>query len=473
MNPSEYPLGEPIAAIATALAPAALGVIRVSGNDSVRLLSACFSRGEALRAAPGNTLVHGWILGENGTADRIDEVMVAAYRSPKSFTGEEAAEITCHGGTATVLAVYRRLLAAGFREAERGEFAFRAFANGKTDLLRAEAIREIIGAQTETALSHAANRLAGDLSAEIRRVKESIIRARAAIGVEIEYPEEEDAESGAFDDSLVREALQALARLRDTWAAERLLQDGARVVLAGRTNAGKSSFFNTLLKEDRAIVSDVPGTTRDWLESTADFSGIPVRLFDTAGMRETGDAIEAEGVNRSRLLASEADLILYLVDSSEGLDAGDRAFLSDAARDGTPAVLVWNKDDRSDSKPLPSPLPTGARAAVRTSAKRGTGVSELVRQAAGILLEGTGGGPSGKAGQAVRAPALGSERQKRDVAAACESLEHAVSAAAAGFPMDAIEEDLSNALDHLASITGEVSGADVLDAVFSGFCVGK
>lgn len=464
MKPSEYPLGDPVAAIATALVPAALGVIRLSGDSSLSLLSACFSRPQALAEAPGHSLVHGWILTPEG--ERIDEAMVAVYRAPRSFTGEDAAEVTVHGGPATVLAAYRRFLAAGFREAGRGEFAFRAFANGKTDLLKAEAIREIIGARTETGMAHAARRLGGDLSAEIRRVRDLILRCRAAIAVEIEYPEDEETGSGAFDRELIGEALTALELLRDSWAAERLLQDGARVVLAGKTNAGKSSLFNALLKEDRAIVSDVHGTTRDWIEATADFSGIPVRLFDTAGLRETGDSIEAEGILRTRTLAAGADVVIYLADAAQGLNGEDLAFLEEAGKGGLPLILAWNKCDREEATPLPGELPPGAAAAVAVSARKGTGLADLVAAAAGLLLgEGTEG--------AERRPSLGSERQRRDVAAACEALAHAQEAALSGFPMDAVEEDLETALERLASITGETTGADILDAVFSGFCVGK
>lgn len=466
MNPSEYPLGEPIAAIATALVPAALGIVRVSGNSSVNLLASCFSRPEALANAPGHTLVHGWIQGGPNGSQRIDEVMISVYRAPRSFTGEEAAEITAHGGPATILAVYRRLLEAGFREAERGEFAFRSFANGKTDLMKAEAIREIIGARTDTARSHAANRLAGDLSGEIGRVREHILRSRAAIAVEIEYPEDEETGSGAFDDRDILRALESLEGLRESWAAERLLQDGARIVIAGKTNAGKSSLFNTLLKEDRAIVSDIHGTTRDWLEATADFAGIPARLFDTAGLRETGDLIEAEGVNRSRLLAADADLVLYLVDATAGLAADDLGFFAEAGDKLPPAILVWNKADKDGALAPPQSVPKNVSSVAATSAKRGTGIRELVRLAAGLLV-------ADRAAFPERRAALGSERQKRDVEAACLSLRHALEASKAGFPVDAIEEDLEDALDRLASITGETSGADILDAVFSGFCVGK
>jgi tRNA modification GTPase len=475
MKPSEYALADPIAAIATALAPAALGIVRCSGAGCVGLLAPLFSRPDALRGAAGNTVSHGWL--HDAAARPVDEVMIAVYRAPKSFTGEESAEIVCHGGTATVLAVYRLLVASGFRAAERGEFSFRSFANGKADLSRAEAVREIIGAETDAARARAANRLAGSLSAEIDAIKKTILGALAAIEVEIEYPEDEETTAGAFDSAAVRSAAERLRGLESTWAAEQLYQNGASIVLAGRTNAGKSSLFNAFLKEDRAIVSAEHGTTRDWLESRADFDGIPVRIFDTAGLRMTADAIEAEGVRRSRALASEADLVLYLVDAREGLADEDRDFLRKGR--ASPVILVWNKADRGDAKAMPGASDAacraasgaangvvGARATLAVSAKRGTGIAELVRESARLLAEARGGATE-------RACALGTERQKEAVRAALGFLSHALEAAGEGFPMDAVAQDLEDAISSLGEITGEVTSADILDAVFSGFCVGK
>lgn len=483
MKPSEYDLDEPIVAIATALVPSALGIVRTSGNGAIELVARAFSRPEALRSAGGGTLVHGWVLApakdvagkklDTAEREKIDEVVLAVYRAPKSFTGEDAVEITGHGGPATVLAVYRALVAAGFRPAERGEFSLRAFANGKADLTKTEAIREIIDAKTDEARGHAADRLAGSLSAEIGEIKSMVTRVLAAIGVEIEYPEDEETTHGAFDSSLVKEASERLRVLESAWAAEKMYQDGARVVLAGKTNAGKSSLFNALLKEDRAIVSDVHGTTRDWLESTADFAGIPVRVFDTAGLRETTDLIEAEGVDRSRSLAGNADLVLYLVDATAGLSADDSEFLERAHGEKARAILVWNKADKPGALPVPANFPARdgavAYSAIPCSAKTGAGIEALVAEAARLLM-----GEKGETGlRNVRSGAPGSERQKIAIETANSFLAHALEAAAQGFPMDAIEQDLEEALSALGEITGEVTSSDILDAIFSGFCVGK
>lgn len=469
MKPSDYSLNDPIAAIATGLVPAALGIVRTSGKGCIDLLAPLFSRQAALLSAPANSLVHGWMI-EPVSGQKIDEVMLAVYRAPKSFTGEDSVEIIGHGGPSAVLAVYRLLVSAGFRSAERGEFSFRSFANGKTDLTRAEAVREIIDARTDTARAHAADRLSGTLAAEINRMKDLILTTLAAIEVEIEYPEDEETTAGAFDSRRLEEARGQLIKLESSWAAERLYRDGARVVLAGRTNAGKSSLFNTLLKEERAIVSDIHGTTRDWLESWADFGGIPIRIFDTAGLRETGDLIEAEGVERSRSLAGDADLVFYLVDAADGLNADDRAFLSggegrQVGSQRVPVILVWNKADKADARPIPQTSDVGTAASCAVSAKKGTGIADLVKKATEILL---GESPRGE-----RTAGLGTERQKTAVRTALSFLTHALTAAREGFPMDAIAQDLEDALAALGEITGEISSADVLDAVFSGFCVGK
>lgn len=475
MKPSEYSLNDPIAAIATALVPAALGIVRTSGTGCIELLAPFFSRPQALLNAQGNTLIHGWLYRDRDLKhddDRIDEVMLAVYRSPKSFTGEDAVEIIGHGGPQAVLAVYRLLVSAGFRSAERGEFTFRSFANGRTDLARSEAILEIIGAQTDTARGRAANRLAGNLSTEITAIKNMVLTALAAIEVEIEYPEDEETTRGAFDTQRITDAIVRLAELESGWSSERLYRDGARVVLMGRTNAGKSSLFNMLLKEERAIVSEIHGTTRDWLESAVDFGGIPVRIFDTAGLRDTEDLIEAEGVERSKNLALDADLVLYLVDGTVGLTDEDK--IPSSAQ----VILVWNKADKDGALGAPpvmgastSGLAHGAasgngiRAVCPISAKKGSGISELVKKTTDLLL--------GDNRSTIRETGLGTERQKNAIQAALASLNHALQAAKEGFPMDAIAQDLEDALTPLGEITGEVTSGDILDTVFSGFCVGK
>ena len=494
-----YTPEEPIAAIATALAPSALAVIRASGKNCIQLISSVFSRPEALLNAPGYTMVHGWIVAPDetscsnasntiadctannapaqsdatppGARARIDEVMLGVYRAPKSFTGEDMVEIFCHGGTAPVLAIHKLLLKIGFRSAERGEFSFRSYINGKTDLTRAEAIKEIIDSRTDESRSRAAGRLAGNLTQELDRIKQLLIRTAASIEAEIEYPEDEETISDAYDSSELEEARRSLQRLSDTWAGEKLYQDGARVVLCGRTNAGKSSLFNTLLKEERAIVSDIEGTTRDWIESWVSFGGIPVRLFDTAGLRESSDVIEQSGVERSHELAEDADLVLYLADASAGFTPEDRVNIEQLQKKTQKKiVLVWNKCDTcatikcvGEAEKLPDEISCCPH--VHISARTGQGIAKLVNTVHELLSE--------QKETARQQAGLGSERQKNAVDDALDSVSHALVATDEQLGLDAVVQDIEDALASLAIITGETSPDDILGNIFSRFCVGK
>jgi tRNA modification GTPase len=468
MDTTGYTPEEPVAAIATALAPAALGIVRTSGKGSIELLSRIFSRPKLLKAAAGNSIVYGWIVDRSEECERrIDEVLVSVFRAPKSFTGEDMAEISCHGGTAVILSIFTLLLKNGFRQAQRGEFTFRAYINGKTDLTRAEAVREIIDSRTDAARSRAAGRLSGDLYEQIDRIKKDITDTLAAVEVEIEYPEDEETIADTFDRQALEKAAQDLSELSLSWKSEKLYQDGARVVLCGKTNAGKSSLFNILLKEERAIVSDIAGTTRDWIESWADFDGIPARLFDTAGIRETTDIIEKTGVERTRDLSSDADIILYLADSSVPIDSADLEFL---AAHPEPVIFVWNKCDRADcqytelTETEKIKIP-GLRSQVRISAKCSDGLSLLVTEVKKELVGGTAS-DRGRSG-------LGSQRQKEAVDEALESVRHALQVSADNYTLDAVVQDLEDSLDALGRITGEVTPEDVLGSIFSHFCVGK
>ena len=458
MTPSQYAPEEPISSIATALAPAALGIVRVSGTGCIELVSKVFSRPKALLEAPGNTLVYGWIVDQG---QKIDEVMLSVYRAPKSFTGEDMVEISCHGGPAVVTAIQNLMLKSGFRQANRGEYTFRAYINGKTDLTKAEAVKEIIDSHTDTSRSYAAGRLAGSLFAEIDSIKKLIIDTLASIEVEIEYPEDEETIADTFDRKNIEIAIKRLQSLVDSWQGEKLYQDGARVVLAGRTNAGKSSLFNAILKEERAIVSDIEGTTRDWLESWASINGIPVRLFDTAGLRETSDQIEAQGVEISRNLVHDADVVLYLVDSQQGLIKEDRDFIEHCTE---PLIIVETKIDK-DGENRENIEIKESFSVCKISSKTGEGIAELFNQISAILTAGL----SSERQQA----GLGSARQKESVAEALESVKHALVSADDNYTLDAVVQDLEDAIDSLGEVTGDVTPDDVLGSIFANFCVGK
>ena len=489
MTPNQYTPEEPISSIATALAPAALGIVRVSGKGCIELVSRVFSRPKALLGAAGNTLVYGWIQApvvecpQSGCIEttKIDEVMLAVYRAPKSFTGEDMVEIFCHGGPAVVMAVQNLMLKSGFRQANRGEYTFRAFINGKTDLTKAEAVKEIIDSHTDVSRSHAAGRLAGGLFEEIDSIKKLIIDTLAAIEVEIEYPEDEETIADSFDRSDIELAASRLQALADSWRGEKLYQDGARVVLAGRTNAGKSSLFNAILKEERAIVSDIEGTTRDWLESWASINGIPVRLFDTAGLRQTSDVIEAQGVEISRSLVHDADVVLSLVDGTQGMNDEDQQFIDNCKE---PLIVVYTKSDKGGGVTGAEPLGEGVasnevRARGRLSppvcaisSKTGAGLSELFAKIYGLLTADLGGSGAGSTTERAQA-GLGSARQKEAVSEALECVRHALVSADDNYSLDAVVQDLEDALDSLGEVTGDVTPDDVLGSIFANFCVGK
>ena len=454
-----YTLDDEIAAIATALAPAALGIVRTSGAQSIELISRFFSRPNALLQAQGHTLVYGWIHDEGV---KVDEVILCVYRAPKSNTGENAVEILCHGGPGIVKAIYRLCIKNGFREAERGEFTFRSFIHGKADLTRAEAVREIIDSKTNTAQQKAAGRLSGTVFREIETIKTDLMTALAALEVGIEYPEDEETIADSFDEALLKKPLSALQQLAASWQTEKIYQAGVRLVLAGKTNAGKSSLFNALLKEDRAIVSDIHGTTRDWLEAELDFKGIPAHIFDTAGLRATEDTIEAIGVQRSVELASAADIVLYLIDGTKPPAEEDCAFIE---RNTVPLIIVQTKADKGQTEPLSAALQRYP--AVSLSSKTGAGLDMLIDTVVGLVTADTAL-PMQDAGVS-----LGTERQKEAVTAALEAVRHALEAGRSGYPLDAVIQDVEEAVHALGSVTGEVRSDDILDKIFSGFCVGK
>lgn len=475
---------QPIVALATPYASGALAVIRTSGVGAVEMVDALFSPRGRLAAADGYTVHHGRLVipeGEWAGADSapgeqggevLDEVLATVFRAPRSYTGEDSVEISCHGSPAGIDRILAALCAAGFRPAEPGEFTLRAFLAGKIDLTRAEAVQEIVSAQTREAHAMALQRLSGAVEERINDVKGRLVSLLAAIDIQLDYPEEETGEIVVPPES-VREVEELLRSLLAGWRTGRIYQEGVRVAIAGRTNAGKSSLFNALLRQDRAIVSAIAGTTRDYLEAPISLSGVPARIFDTAGFRETIEEIESEGIRRSSEILDSADLVVWVKDASTGspvatagspvATAGDADEAAEAAvierlRAEGRLVGAWNKIDLgSDAAPPRGFLPV--------SVKTGAGMDALVQALSHAVL------PESLAWTGE--PVIDSLRQKELLERALQALGHVREGLSEQVPVDTIALDMEEAVRALGEITGEVTSDDVLDAMFRGFCVGK
>ena len=457
----------PIAAFATSPGWSALTLIRCTGAGSPELAAAVFSAPGKLLQAAGNTVVHGWIVTANA---KIDEVLVSVFRAPKSYTGEDGVDICCHGGGAAGKGVMDALRAAGFHDALPGEFTFRAFMNGKLDLTRGESVMELVSARTDRGRHNAVSRLSGVLETEINAIKKKLVEILSGVEVFLDYSEDEigidaDEDAGRFTGlEPAREALARLRMLAESWKRERIYQEGVLAVIAGRPNAGKSSLFNLLLKEERAIVTEVPGTTRDWIEAWVSIEGVPVRLADTAGLRESLDPVEKIGVERSRDLLEAAELVLYLIDGEAGFTAEDAAFIGELKQ--KPHLIIWNKVDLA----LPS-ADNEIKECVCVSAKTGEGIAALTSAIAAAITTAINGEMGARA--ETSPAALGTERQKNLVEAAAAALEEALALAVREEPLDIIAPLLRDAINSLGEITGEVSTADILEEMFGKFCVGK
>jgi tRNA modification GTPase len=446
-----------IVAPATPWGVSALAVLRASGPGAVAAVARICENPRRIAEAPGNSLRRA-LLVDPESDEVLDDAVLGIYRAPHSYTGEESVEIFCHGSPPGMRRILATLYRVGFRPADPGEFTLRAFLAGKIDLTRAEAVHEIVQAQTARGHEMALARLGGSIEAAIDESKGALVQIMAAVAVQLDYPEEDTGEV-VIPPETVATARRRLAELAETYRTGRLFQEGARVALAGRTNAGKSSLFNALLREERSIVSATHGTTRDYIESRLDLAGIPVLLYDTAGLRMTEESIEGEGIRRTRNLLENADLVVYVVDGSRGLDPEDREALAAAPGAGGREVIpVWNKiDDPSGGTP-----PEGF---VPVSATTYQGIEKLVARIVAALTpdrtyrEGS--------------PVIDSLRQKNLLERAVEALGHVEEGLAAGFPVDVISLDLQEAINALGEITGEVTSEDILDAVFGGFCLGK
>ena len=451
-----------IAALATPSAQSALAIIRISGRGCVERLAALCSHPETLIHSPSHRAIHQF-LRDPSDDEVVVEVIVNVYRFPTSYTGEDSADIMPHGSLPGVRRILDLLFGGGFREARRGEFTLRAFLNGKMDLTQAEAVREIVEAKSSKAQALALTRLTGGLKRRFDVLKARIVELVGAVELALDYPEEEIGRSARLDDyrvfnnDLAGEIASELDSIIAGYRRGRIYQEGLRVVIAGATNSGKSSLFNLLLREERAIVSEVHGTTRDYLESWISIRGVPVRLFDTAGFRSESSRIESEGIRRTQSLLESADFVLYLVDGTlpaqlAGEEPGGDAFSIDPER----RIGIWSKADMAIGQPPDGYLPV--------SSFTGEGIEQLEDALERLFALG------GNVGDDV---VIESDHQRRCVTRCAESLNRAISAHKDGLPLDAVATDLADAIAAIGELTGEITRDDILEFVFENFCVGK
>ena len=453
-----------IAALATARGTAALAVARASGPEAVPVVASRFSDA-GLAEAAGRTVHVGWLADAEGQP--LDQVVCVVWRGPHSSTGEDVVEVVCHGGDAVAQAVLRTLFEAGARPAAPGEFTQRAFLNGKLDLAQAEAVADLIHAESRLGRRTAVAALRGRVSDAVAGVRQSLVQTAALVELELDFAEE-DVELADRADlrRLLDEADTLLAELVGSARLGALVRDGVDVVIGGRPNAGKSTLLNALAGEDRAIVSPTPGTTRDAVEAEAEIGGLRFRFTDTAGLRETADAVEAEGTRRARAAIERADALLYVADARLGLDAEERAFLAELAerRPDLPVLRVRNKADLLDDAgrdDAAGVFTVSARAALSDPARL-DGLRQSLRDAATAGLE-----------EAEAGAVAVNERHRAHLEAARAAVGRARAALEAGGGGDTLALDLRAALHELGQVTGEVTTEDVLDAVFSQFCIGK
>jgi tRNA modification GTPase len=452
-----------IAAIATAPGYGGLAVLRLSGPQALAIANRCFRplRARGLGLDDDHRVVAGEACDPGGRA--LDACVAAVFVGPRSYTGEDVVELSCHGGPTVANAVLQALLAAGARFAEPGEFTRRAFENGKLDLVQAEAVLDLILAHGEQSAQLALSQLSGRLSARIRAFREQLVPVIAELEAELEFPDE-DLSFERRDALAERVELEArsMGELVATYEEGRHVQHGFTCVLAGAVNVGKSTLSNALLGQDRSIVTSIPGTTRDLVESRATVRGLPVTLVDTAGLRESRDPVEQEGIRRTRSSLQGADLALVVLDATRGLDAEEQALLQRLRAERAPAVVVWNKTDLAEALPLPEDLPFPA---VALSALSGAGLETLRDAMARALAPITVG-----SGQKLL---LSNARQRDALAKAREALDRAGDAFAAGVGSELIVEDLRVALKQLGRVLGETTPDEVLDDIFRRFCIGK
>ena len=454
---------ETIAAISTPRGEGGIGIIRISGDDSFEILNKIFKAKNPNKDLGFYKFNYGFIYeGEQ----IIDEAMVVRLKGPKTYTCEDVVEINCHGGYLVTQKILELVLKKGARHAEKGEFTKRAFINGRIDLSQAEAVMDIIQGKTEKSISLSLDQLRGDLKEKIKHLKTALLDITAHVNVVLDYPEEgiDEPLPAHLRDNL-EDVYDEINRLIESYNKGKKIKEGIKTAIIGKPNVGKSTLLNSLLKEERAIVTHVPGTTRDIIEEVISIKGIPLVLADTAGIRETEDIVENIGVEKSKEIIEKSDLILLVLDASRELEKNDYEIIELIRENGKKAILLLNKIDL-ERKIEMKKLNEISNDILEISAKEEKGMEEMEEKIYSFILEEEVEDSSEKL-------IITNIRHKSALDKTKTAIDNIFETIDTGMPMDLISVDLKEALDSLSEITGEISSEDILDHVFSNFCVGK
>lgn len=455
-----------IAAIATAPGEAGIGIVRISGPDSIYIAEKIFKSkvSKELKDYPQRRLIYGYIINPYD-GKKIDEVLISYMKAPYTYTTEDVVEINCHGGMIAVKRILEIVLKNGARLADRGEFTKRAFLNGRIDLSQAEAVMNMISAKTDKGFDISLNQLEGGLSKEVNSVQDILIEMMAHIEASIDFPED-DVENVLYE-KIMEKANIVLKRIRkmiDTSDAGRIIQDGLKTVILGKPNVGKSSLMNAMLRENRAIVTDIPGTTRDIIEEYININGIPLKIIDTAGIRSTEDLVEKMGVERAKENLNMADLVIAVFDVSQKLTDEDREIIK--LIKNKKAIVILNKTDLPEvikEKELKEHL--SDKVVINTSILKGNGIDKLEDTIKDMFFSGDIKVEDEIIINNIRHKDLLVKAEK-DISEAIESIE-------LNMPLDCIEVDIKSCWENLGMINGETVTEDIIDRIFQDFCIGK
>ncbi|UJB24082.1 tRNA uridine-5-carboxymethylaminomethyl(34) synthesis GTPase MnmE [Staphylococcus hominis] len=454
-----------ITSISTPMGEGAIGIVRLSGPEAVEIGDKLYKGKKKLKDVPSHTINYGHII-DPETHEVVEEVMISVLRAPKTFTREDIIEINCHGGILTINRILELTMTHGARMAEPGEYTKRAFLNGRIDLSQAEAVMDFIRSKTDRASKVAMNQIEGRLSDLIKQQRQSILEILAQVEVNIDYPEYDDVEDATTEFLLAqsKKIKNEIDQLLETGTQGKIMREGLSTVIVGKPNVGKSSMLNNLIQDNKAIVTEVAGTTRDVLEEYVNVRGVPLRLVDTAGIRDTEDIVEKIGVERSRKALSEADLILFVLNNNEPLTEEDRTLYEVIKNED--AIVIVNKTDlerRLDIEEVKTMI--GDTPLIQTSMLKQEGVDELELQIRDLFFGGEV--------QNQDMTYVSNSRHISLLKQARQTIQDAIDAAEAGIPMDMVQIDLTRTWELLGEIIGESASDELINQLFSQFCLGK